>query len=156
MGAALFEVQDTRIIYLLEVLLHGSTQVGGWTAKKIHRIVLTAFRFPDKAYGLNQLRCDLRKLKGRGLLEHDANRYAYRLTLKGVQVATLFLFFQKRLCGPLCQQPLSPSTPSSTPTSNRNELTVPSASLPISVYRNQSVGYLAGVTGVVVNTGLEF
>jgi len=28
-------------------------------------------------------------------------RYAYRLTLKGVQVALLFLFFHKRLCGPL-------------------------------------------------------
>ena len=27
--------------------------------------------------------------------------YAYRLTLKGVQVALLFLFFHKRLCGPL-------------------------------------------------------
>jgi hypothetical protein len=36
-----------------------------------------------------------------GLLERDGNRYAYRLTLKGVQVALLFLFFHKRLCGPL-------------------------------------------------------
>ena len=27
--------------------------------------------------------------------------YAYRLTLKGVQVALLFVFFHKRLCGPL-------------------------------------------------------
>ena len=30
-----------------------------------------------------------------------AGRYAYRLTAKGVQVALLFLFFHKRLCGPL-------------------------------------------------------
>ena len=29
------------------------------------------------------------------------SRYAYRLTPKGVQVALLFLFFHKRLCGPL-------------------------------------------------------
>jgi hypothetical protein len=33
---------------------------------------------------------------------------AYRLTPKGVQVALLFLFFHKRLCGPLAKQPLSP------------------------------------------------
>ena len=31
----------------------------------------------------------------------DGSRYTYRLTPKGVQVALLFLFFHKRLCGPL-------------------------------------------------------
>ncbi len=31
----------------------------------------------------------------------DGSRYAYRLTSKGFQVALLFLFFHKRLCGPL-------------------------------------------------------
>ena len=35
------------------------------------------------------------------MLERDGTRYAYRLTPKGVQVALLFLFFHKRLCGPL-------------------------------------------------------
>ena len=50
---------------------------------------------------LKQLRYDLRKLKGHGLIERDGSRYAYRLTPKGVQVALLFLFFHKRLCGPL-------------------------------------------------------
>jgi len=44
---------------------------------------------------------DLRKLRGHGLIERDGSRYAYRLTAKGVQVALLFLFFHKRLCGPL-------------------------------------------------------
>jgi hypothetical protein len=63
--------------------------------------VRTAFDLSDAAYGLNQLRYDLRKLKGHGLLERDGSRYAYRLTSKGVQVALLFLFFHKRLCGPL-------------------------------------------------------
>ena len=40
-------------------------------------------------------------LKAHGLLQRDGSRYAYRLTAKGVQVALLFLFFHKRLCGPL-------------------------------------------------------
>jgi DNA-binding IclR family transcriptional regulator len=52
----------------------------------------------DKGYSLNQLRYDLRKLRGHGLIERDGTRYAYRLTPKGVQVALLFLFFHKRLC----------------------------------------------------------
>src|SRR5271169_1085475 len=39
--------------------------------------------------------------RGHGLIERDGSRYAYRLTGKGFQVALLFLFFHKRLCGPL-------------------------------------------------------
>jgi hypothetical protein len=95
------KIHDPRLIRLLEVLLHGGTQVGGWTAKQIHHTVLTSFHLSASAYGLNQLRYDLRKLKGHGLLQRDGSRYAYRLTPKGVQVALLFLFFHKRLCGPL-------------------------------------------------------
>ena len=94
-------IHDVRIIRLLEVLLHGGTTVGGWTSKQIHQAVLTSFQLSPKAYGLNQLRYDLRKLKGHGLLERDGSRYAYRLTTKGVQIALLFLFFHKRLCGPV-------------------------------------------------------
>jgi hypothetical protein len=94
-------IQDVRVIRLLEVLLHGGTTVGGWTAKQIHQAVLATFNLSPKNYGLNQLRYDLRKLKGHGLLQRDGRRYAYRLTTKGVQVDLLFLFFHKRLCGPL-------------------------------------------------------
>src|SRR5438128_7085126 len=95
------KIHDPRVIRLFEVLLHGGSQVGGWTAKQIHQAVLTTFNLSDKAYGLNQLRYDLRKLKGHSLIERDGSRYAYRLTSKGVQVALLFLLFHKRLCGPI-------------------------------------------------------
>jgi hypothetical protein len=95
------KLHDPRIIRLLEVLLHGGGQVGGWTAKQIHQAVLTTFHLSDSSYRLNQLRYDLRRLKGHALLQRDQSRYAYRLTPKGVQVALLFLFFHKRLCGPL-------------------------------------------------------
>jgi hypothetical protein len=95
------KIHDARIIRLLEVLLHGGNTVGGWTVKQIHEAVLTTFQLTAKTYGLNQLRYDLRKLKGHGLLERDGRRYAYRLSTKGVHVALLFLFFHKRLCGPL-------------------------------------------------------
>jgi hypothetical protein len=96
-----FKIHDTRIIRLMEVLLHGANTVGGCSARQIHETILTTFQLSAHTYGLNQLRYDLRKLKGHGLLERDASRYAYRLTAKGVQVALLFLFFHKQLCGPL-------------------------------------------------------
>jgi len=95
------KIHDIRIIRLLEVLLHNGSAVGGWTAKQIHEAVLTSFQLPPNSYSLNQLRYDLRKLKGHGLLQRDGRRYAYRLTVKGLDVALLFLFFHKRLCGPL-------------------------------------------------------
>ncbi len=95
------KTHDPRVIRLLEVLLHGGSHVGGWTTRQIHQAVLSTFHVSEKAYGLSQLRYDLRKLKGHGLLQRDGSRYAYRLTPKGVQVALLFLFFHKRLCGPL-------------------------------------------------------
>lgn len=95
------KIHDARMIRLLEVLLHGGNTVGGWTAQQVHDAVLTTFRLSAGSYRLNQLRYDLRKLKAHGLLERDGSRYAYQLTAKGVQVALLFLFFHKRLCGPL-------------------------------------------------------
>ena len=95
------KIHDTRIIRLLEVLLHNGSTVGGWTANQIHQAVISTFQISPKHYGLNQLRYDLRKLKGHGLLERDGCCYAYRLTAKGVDVAHLFLFLHKRLCGPL-------------------------------------------------------
>ena len=100
------KIHDVRVIRLLEVLLHGGTHVGGWTAGQVHHAVLTTFQLSERAYGLNQLRYDLRKLKGHGLLERDGSRYAYRLSSKGVQVALLFLFFHKRLCGPIANSRL--------------------------------------------------
>ena len=73
-----------------------------------HPITIGAVRYPGLkiheprvTYRLNQLRYDLRKLKGHGLIERDGSRYAYRVSPKGVQVALLFLFFHKRLCGSL-------------------------------------------------------
>ena len=95
------KLDDPRAIRLLEVFLNSGTQIGGWSTKQVHQAVLSTFRISDSKYRLNQLRYDLRKLKGHALLERDGSRYAYRLTSKGVQVALLFLFFHKRLCGPL-------------------------------------------------------
>ncbi len=72
------KIDNNRIIRLLEVLLHGGNTVCGWTAKQIHEVVLTTFQLSPDTYRLNQLRYDLRKLKGHGLLQRDGRRYAWR------------------------------------------------------------------------------
>jgi hypothetical protein len=94
-------VQDVRMNRLFEVLLHAGTSIGGWSARQIHAAVLDRFELPAGSYNLNSLRYDLRKLKGHGLLEREARRYAYRLTDKGQRMAVLFLLFNQRLCGPV-------------------------------------------------------
>ena len=42
------KIHETRIIRLMEVLLHGGTHLGGWTAKEIHQAVLTTFGLSEK------------------------------------------------------------------------------------------------------------
>src|SRR3954468_10006385 len=95
------KIHDTRIIRLMEVLLHSGTKIGGWRTAKIHEAILAAFALKAKSYTLTQLRYDLRKLKAHGLIERDGKRYAYRLTPKGNKTALLFVLFHKRVCGPL-------------------------------------------------------
>jgi len=95
------KIQDTRMIRLMEILLHGGAQVAGWRATQIYQAVLTSFHLSANSYALNQLRYDLRKLKAHDLLQRDGKHYTYRLTKKGLKVALLFLLFHKRLCGPL-------------------------------------------------------
>ncbi len=95
------QIQNTRMLRLMEVLLHGGIQVAGWRTAQIHQAVLSAFGLSAANYTLTQLRYDVRKMKAHGLLERDGRRYAYRLTTKGTRVALLFVLFHKRVCGPL-------------------------------------------------------
>jgi hypothetical protein len=95
------KIHDTRMIRLMQVLLHAGTTVGGWRAQQLHDAVLMSFGLSAKRYGLHQLRYDLRKMKAHALLQRDGTRYAYRLTDKGVKIAVLFVLFHQRLCGPL-------------------------------------------------------
>ena len=95
------KIQDTRMVRLMEVLLHGGSQLSGWRTSQIHESIQAAFGLSAQAYTLTQLRYDLRKMKGHGLLERDGRRYCYRLTEKGKRVAAMFVLFHQRICGPL-------------------------------------------------------
>jgi hypothetical protein len=95
------KIQDTRMIRLMEVLLHAGSKITGWRTTDIHQAILAAFALKAPDYTLTQLRYDIRKLKNHGLLERDGKLYAYRLTPKGNKSALLFVLFHKRVCGPL-------------------------------------------------------
>ena len=95
------KIQDTRMMRLMEVLLHGGSQLVGWRTAQIHESIRAAFGLTAEQYTLTQLRYDLRKMKGHGLLERDGRRFCYRLTDKGKRVAAMFVLFHQRICGPL-------------------------------------------------------
>lgn len=109
------KIHDTRMLRLMEVLLHGGSQLAGWRTADMHRAVLEAFTPTADAYSLTQLRYDVRKLRAHGLLERDGRRYCYRLTDKGVKVAAMFVLFHKRVCGPVANT-LFHHRPTKTPT----------------------------------------
>ena len=75
--------------------------MAGWRTRQIWQALQAAFALSPQDYTLNQLRYDLRKMKGHGLLERLGKQYAYRLTDKGARVAAMFVLFHKRICGPL-------------------------------------------------------
>src|SRR6266851_5036967 len=95
------KIHDTRMMRLLEVLLHGGPQLAGWRTAEIHAAILAAFDLTAEGYSLTQLRYDLRKLKAHRLLERIGRTYAYRLTEKGIRTGAMFILFHKRVCGPL-------------------------------------------------------
>lgn len=95
------KIHASRMLRLMEVLLHGGSQLNGFRSKDVHEAVLAAFGLLPEAYTLNQLRYDLRKMKAHGLIERDGQRYCYRLTDKGAKVSLLFVLFHQRVCGPL-------------------------------------------------------
>jgi hypothetical protein len=95
------KIHDTRMIRLMEVLLHGGVQLNGWRSVDIHQAILASFGLSADRYTLTQLRYDLRKMKAHGLLERKENRYLYQLTDKGIKVALMFVLFHHRVCGPL-------------------------------------------------------
>lgn len=115
------KIHDTRMVRLMEVLLHAGTKIGGWRTAEIREAILATFSLDPAGYSLNQVRYDLRKLRAHGLIERDGKRYAYRLTDKGNKVALLFVLFHKRVCGPLANSLFNRPPESAVPPASRIE-----------------------------------
>ncbi len=93
------KLHHTRMIRLIEVMMHAGSSLDGWTSAMIHETIVKTYALQD--YTINQLRYDLRKMKAHELIERNGNHYCYRLTKKGAKVAAMFVLFHKRLFGPL-------------------------------------------------------
>jgi hypothetical protein len=95
------KIHDTRIIRLMEVLIHSGSSVSSWRTRDLHQTLLKTFSFQPHTYTLTQLRYDLRKMKAHGLIQRDLQHYCYHLTEEELKVSLLFLLFHKRICGPI-------------------------------------------------------
>jgi len=93
------KIHDTRIIRLMEVLIHSGASVSSWRTHHLHQTLIKTFGL--QSYTLTQLRYDLRKMKAHGLIQRDPQHYCFRLTEKGIKASLLFLLFHKRICGPI-------------------------------------------------------
>ena len=95
------KIHDTRMIRLMELLLHSGASVSTWRTRDLNQAILKSFSLTSTDYTLTQLRYDLRKMKAHGLIERDGPHYRYRLTKKGIESSLLFVLFHKRVCGPM-------------------------------------------------------
>ena len=50
------QIHDTRMLRLMEALLHAGTQLNGWRSADVHQAILTAFGLSASGYTLTQLR----------------------------------------------------------------------------------------------------
>jgi len=94
-------LDNDRIIRLLEVLMHSSSQLGGLRATDIHQAVLQAHHLTPEQYTRNQLAYDLRKLRAHGLIERPDNRYVYVLSDYGRKAAAMLVIVRNRILRPI-------------------------------------------------------
>jgi hypothetical protein len=50
------KIHDTRMLRLMQVLLHHGTQLGGWRSRQIHETIPAPYQLSPQSYTLTQLR----------------------------------------------------------------------------------------------------
>jgi hypothetical protein len=98
---ACIRIDHDRIVRLLEVLMHSSSQLGGLSAAEIHQSILEAHQLRPEQYTRNQLAYDLRKLRAHGLIDRPDNRYVYALSEYGRKAAALLVIVRNRVLRPI-------------------------------------------------------
>jgi hypothetical protein len=95
------KIHDIRMMRLMEVLLHGGTQLNGWRSADIHQAIPTVFGLAASTY--YPYPTPLRPSQNES--PRPARTHWTKLPLppsdKGTKAALMFILFHKRVCGPL-------------------------------------------------------
>lgn len=95
------KLHDQRVMRLLDVILHSGGIMNDWTTRDVHARLLARYRIQERDYTINQLRYDLNKLRGHGLVQRVGKSYRYRLTDNGIRRGVVLVKAHDRLLGPL-------------------------------------------------------
>jgi len=99
------KLHDDRVIRALDALLYTGGLLGDWTTRDLHARLLSRHRLSEDTYSLAQLRYDLQKLRAHGIVERIGNSRRYRLTTRGVRLASVLVKARDRLLGPILATP---------------------------------------------------
>jgi hypothetical protein len=137
------KIHDTRMLRIMEVLLHGSSQLNGWRTVEVWKAVAECFDLSPQTYILNQLRYDVRKMKGHGLLERVGGNMPTALPIRECVWLPCSSSSTSAVAAPwptLCFTIGLPATPSLQQRSNSptTKLTLPSSSLSTSSLRKKT------------------
>jgi hypothetical protein len=96
------KIHNTRTMRLMEVLLHGGTQLNGWRSADIHPSGHPRYLRRFRQY-LHPHPTPLRPSQDESPRSARTHRgaYCYRLFDQGAKAALMFIPFHKRVCGPL-------------------------------------------------------
>jgi hypothetical protein len=97
------KLDDPRLLAVLQALTCFALLAGRgcFRTSDLHATVAEALGKTTEAYTLGQLRYDLGKLRGKGLVERVAGTQSYRLPSEGYRIAVLYLKLFHRIYAPL-------------------------------------------------------
>jgi hypothetical protein len=104
------KLDDPRLLAVLQALTCFALLAGRgrFRTTDLHATTAEALRKTTESYTLGQLRYDLTKLRGKGLVERVAGTQSYRLPTEGYRIAVLYLKLFHRIYAPLTAGILEP------------------------------------------------
>jgi hypothetical protein len=104
------KLDDPRLLAVLQALTCFALLAGRsrFRTTDLHATVAEALGKTTETYTLGQLRYDLAKLRGKGLVERIAGTQSYRLPPEGYRIAVLYLKLFHRIYAPLTAGTLDP------------------------------------------------
>jgi hypothetical protein len=113
-------LDDPRLLALLQAVLCFAYLVGKGSFRTKDLLVDVRLALDNPHYTLSQLRYDLGKLRGKGLVTRLAGTQAYQVTAEGYRIGILHLKLYQRLYAPLVAAIRAPAAADNTVLSSRH------------------------------------